>query len=63
MRSAMDSGSSGAMTKSLNDPTQDLLKGFLAGPSAQALAKEWTLSTPINTGLVAYDLSFRVAAW
>lgn len=43
MKSAMDSGSNGAVTKSLNDPTQDLLKSFLAGPSAQSLAKEWTL--------------------
>jgi hypothetical protein len=43
MRSVVDSGSNGVFTKSASDQTQEVLKSFLAGPSAAALAKEWTL--------------------
>lgn len=47
---------SGNVSKSLGDPAAVRLQEFLDGPSATALSKEWSLSTPINSGLVPYDL-------
>jgi hypothetical protein len=56
MQSTLDNTSGGVVAKGVSNETQSLLSGFLSGPSAATLAKEWTLSTPISTGLVAYDL-------
>lgn len=43
------------MAKSLSDSP-------FTGSRAELLSKEWTLSSPIATGLVPYDLPFGVAA-
>lgn len=51
----------GDFNKSLSDPANERLSDYLNGPSANKLAKEWTLGTPLNTGLVPFDL-FGVAA-
>ena len=53
---------SGNVSKSLIDPAAVRLQEFLDGPSATAMSKEWSLSTPINTGLVPYDLPIGVSA-
>jgi hypothetical protein len=44
------------MSKGLSDPATARLSEYLSGPSATALAKEWTLGSPISTGLVPFDL-------
>jgi hypothetical protein len=44
------------LSKSMADPAQMRLDEFLAGPSSTALAKEFTLTNPIGTGLVPFDL-------
>jgi hypothetical protein len=56
MKSALDNSAGGVIAKGVDDGTQALLQSYLAGKSATALAKEWTLSNPISTGLVAFDL-------
>jgi hypothetical protein len=52
---------SGGMSKGISNAASERLVDFLEGPSASSLAKTWTLSNPIPTGLVPYDLSFGVS--
>src|ERR1700733_2617378 len=42
--------------KGIADPAQARLADYLDGPSATALAKEFTLTNPVPTGLLAFDL-------
>jgi len=48
--------SNGNVAKSVTDPATTRLTEFLDGPSASTLSKEWSLSNPISTGLVPFDL-------
>ena len=47
---------SGGMSKSVTNAANARLADYFDGPSATQLAKEWTLTNPISTGLVPYDL-------
>ncbi len=45
----------GAFSK-MADPASAQLTEYLEGPSATTLAKEWSLSNPIQSGILAFDL-------
>ncbi len=52
----MKANMTGGLTKSTNDPAQQRLADYLNGPDPGALAKEWSLTNPISTGILAFDL-------
>jgi hypothetical protein len=44
------------MSKSVDPAVQAALTGLLSTPKADSMVKEWTLTNPVSTGLVPYDL-------